>query len=334
MNNEVKLSVIVPVYNVAPYLRDCLESLVSQGFSEGEYEVIVVDDGSTDNSLEIIQEYADKHSCIKCIHQENAGVSAARNTALDHATGEYVTFVDGDDFVITGALRKMCDEARRSNADTLVYDFVKVDENAHFKNVQDDGIIRFTNNQTGIAKSTAIVWNSFYKRNILLQNGLRFPEGMKYAEDTFFSAVVSMFVDPDKQVFCNCVAYCYRQRQLSAMHSKGEQHHVKHMKDMMNSIDAWSAFLEKYPELADYKKENIRRRKYLLSAAACLDALRCTEIDPYAIKEALEMREVYPYPRMKHFLKDPRNPANIIKYFLNSPVIFFFFSKTGLLRGK
>ena len=167
MKNKVMLSVIVPVYNVAPYLRDCLDSLLAQGFSEGEYEVIVVDDGSTDSSLEIIQKYARENSCIHCIHQSNAGVSAARNTGLDKATGEYVAFIDGDDFLAAGVLKLFCDEAKKRTADMLVYGFAKVHEDAHFCDKKHVVDLTYTNNVSGVAVSTATACRSLYKRDFI-----------------------------------------------------------------------------------------------------------------------------------------------------------------------
>ena len=88
-------SIVIPVYNVAPYLRECLDSALAQTFSD--WEAICVDDGSTDGSGEILDEYAAKDGRFKVIHQKNAGVSAARNFGIDAAVGEYVTFLDGDD---------------------------------------------------------------------------------------------------------------------------------------------------------------------------------------------------------------------------------------------
>ena len=98
-------SIIIPVYNVAPYLRECLDSVLAQTF--GDWEAICVDDGSTDGSGAILDEYAAKDSRFKVIHQTNAGVSAARNAALELMRGEYFTFLDGDDSLLSDALMKL-----------------------------------------------------------------------------------------------------------------------------------------------------------------------------------------------------------------------------------
>lgn len=127
-----KLSFIVPVYNVAPYLRKCVESLIKQDFSD--YEIILVDDGSTDNSPQICDEYVrafeigDCKLEIKCIHQKNGGLSAARNAGLKEAKGEYVCFVDSDDYWQPNVLGELMAQIERDNLDVLRFNYQNVNE--------------------------------------------------------------------------------------------------------------------------------------------------------------------------------------------------------------
>ena len=95
----MKLSIIVPVYNAEKYLHRCVDSLLAQDLNSEEYEIILVDDGSTDDSPKICDEYSEKYSQIKTIHKVNGGVSSARNVALDVTKGEYICFVDSDDWI-------------------------------------------------------------------------------------------------------------------------------------------------------------------------------------------------------------------------------------------
>ena len=97
MNNNISISIVVPVYNVEKYLRQCLDSIINQTFKD--FECICVNDGSTDKSLSILQEYANKDNRIKIIPQKNIGLAGARNTALSVASGKYVLFVDSDDYI-------------------------------------------------------------------------------------------------------------------------------------------------------------------------------------------------------------------------------------------
>ncbi|MBR3628081.1 MAG: glycosyltransferase family 2 protein [Elusimicrobia bacterium] len=113
-----KISVIVPTYNVEKYLSQCLDSILNQTFKD--FECICINDGSTDNSLSILQKYASKDNRIKIINQENKGLSGARNAALKIVTGKYITFVDSDDFVSSDYLEKLINLAEKENSD-IVY---------------------------------------------------------------------------------------------------------------------------------------------------------------------------------------------------------------------
>lgn len=333
MSTKILLSVIVPVYNVATYLNDCLDSLLDQGFAEDEYEIICVDDGSTDSSLLIIQEYAQKNSCIKCIHQENAGVSAARNKGLDIASGAYVAFVDGDDCMVSNALKILCDEAMKRDSDTMQYGYSPVEEELSYC-PKGDFKFEFARNLTGVAKSTANVCSSLVKREIIEKNGIRFPNGIKYGEDTFFAGLVSMFVNADKQFFCSAPVYCYRQRKGSAMHTNGNEKHVKHMDDMLRMIDEYSVFYAKNLDLNDKRKRNVKMRLYLCSAAALFDALRVEGINEYDVRNELIRKEAYPYPFIPYIVRRKINLSNIIMLLLKYRVVFFVLAKTKVLKGR
>lgn len=115
-----KFSIIIPVYNVAPYLRECLDSVLAQTYTN--WEAICVDDGSTDGSVAILDEYAKKDARFCAIHQTNAGVSAARNRALEEATGDWILFADGDDLLKTGWAELISDEiAAHPEADMISF---------------------------------------------------------------------------------------------------------------------------------------------------------------------------------------------------------------------
>ena len=115
----VKVSVIIPVYNVEPYLKQCMDSVVGQTLKD--IEIICVDDGSTDNSLDILREYAAEDSRIQIIEQKNAGAGAARNNGMRYATGKYLSFLDSDDFFEPRMLEKAYDLAEKDQADFVAY---------------------------------------------------------------------------------------------------------------------------------------------------------------------------------------------------------------------
>lgn len=123
------LSIIIPVYNVSRYLSKCLDSILNQDIAYKDYEIIVVNDGSTDNSGEIAQEYANKYSNIRLISQDNQGLSGARNTGISVARGEYIQFVDSDDFLEPNMLGKLLNRVQRDKLDVLRFNYQNVNEN-------------------------------------------------------------------------------------------------------------------------------------------------------------------------------------------------------------
>lgn len=125
----LKLSIIVPVYNVEKYISKCLESLIRQDIELDEYEIIVINDGSTDNSLEIALEYEFKYKNIKVISQTNQGLGAARNTGMLNANGQYIMFVDSDDYLKKNSLQKILYISTDKNLDVLRFNYNEVDEN-------------------------------------------------------------------------------------------------------------------------------------------------------------------------------------------------------------
>lgn len=127
--SKIILSIIVPVYNVSKYLAKCLDSLLCQDLKSEEYEIIVVNDGSTDNSGEIAKQYEDKNSNIKVVRQENQGLSGARNTGIELAQGKYIQFVDSDDYLEPNVLRILVDKMESDNLDVLRFNYQNVNEN-------------------------------------------------------------------------------------------------------------------------------------------------------------------------------------------------------------
>lgn len=124
----MKLSIIVPIYNVEPYLRKCVDSLLAQDLSSSEYEIILVDDGSMDISGDIADEYAERHANIRVIHQQNGGLSAARNTGIEAAQGNYIQFVDSDDYLEPNVLSGLVKKMERDELDVLRFNYQNVNE--------------------------------------------------------------------------------------------------------------------------------------------------------------------------------------------------------------
>ena len=176
----VKVSVIVPVYNVELYLEKCLDTLVNQTLKD--IEIIVVNDGSPDNSQKIIDKFAKKYKVIKAYKKENGGLSDARNFGIKKAIGEYVAFVDSDDYVSLDMYEKMYEKAKSGNFDMVVCDlnYIYPDKEVRaYSNVKD--------NTTDIKKTMINIypsaWNKLFKRKLL--NNIEFKKGVWFEDVEF-----------------------------------------------------------------------------------------------------------------------------------------------------
>lgn len=210
------ISVIIPVYNVAAYLPGCIASVLTQDYSA--LEVILIDDGSTDESGRICDEYAQKDSRIKVIHQPNCGAAAAKNAGLQAANGEYLSFVDSDDFLEPGANTHMVQLLRENEADVVqcAYRDVFKDHTAeHYlsqqKNVLSaaDYLALFTKDWT-----CALLWNKLYKRSLF--DGIFFETGHKIDDEYFTYRGI---MNAGKIVQDDRIVYNYRKRASSVMFS-------------------------------------------------------------------------------------------------------------------
>ena len=213
------LSVIVPVYNVEPYLAECVDSLLGQTLSD--MEIILVDDGSKDRSGEICDRYAaERPDKIRCLHTQNGGQGRARNLALPLAQGEYVGFVDSDDWVKPDMYKKLLDRAEATGADIVVCDFLE-----HCA----DGAERvlpasFQDHPLSSAGSSC---NKIFRRALIGE--LRFPEGLWY-EDFYFSAI--MLLRSERTEYLREALYVYRRGQESTMHNNNAAKNLDMLKIM------------------------------------------------------------------------------------------------------
>lgn len=199
MVTSLMLSVVVPCYNVELYLDRCLASLRDQDMGPDEYEIIVVDDGSTDGTLRLAREHAASDPRVVVHHQENLGLSAARNAGLDRAMGDYVYFVDGDDYVASGVLRSVVESMREHSLDLA---------EIRWRRVQPDEVVISERSMTGAVRVTSInsgidhlvdhldypssVWSFLIDRPFLETTGCRFDVGRLFEDQAFVAEVLSM----------------------------------------------------------------------------------------------------------------------------------------------
>lgn len=199
-NCDILLSVIVPVYNCEKYLDECLSSLTRQGLNDKEYEVLIVNDGSTDKSAEIALSYCEKYHNFHLLNQKNQGVSAARNKGLDSACGKYIAFVDSDDYL----------------TDNLYLSVVSLVEKKNFKcfyfgaTSNKDGLESFNGEyyvQQKAYSCKMAVWRYLFLNEIIQRYNLIFSVGVKFEEDFLFNYKYILLSDSDVAATAQCLYY-------------------------------------------------------------------------------------------------------------------------------
>ena len=183
----MKVSVIIPVYNVEQYLERCLDSVVNQTLKD--IEIICVNDGSTDGSLQILEKYAKNDARIKILTRKNGGLAAARNTGLEHASGEYIGFIDSDDWIDLDYYEKLYNTAKKYDSDIAYADFIRKGKNKHKIRMHINEEIVSTDIRSKIDNcknlTLGCVWNKIYRKELIFNNDLSFPEGHVYEDGVF-----------------------------------------------------------------------------------------------------------------------------------------------------
>ena len=186
------ISIIIPVYNVEKYIRPCLESVFRQNLEESIFEVIIVNDGTQDRSMEIIQDIINQHPNISVINQENLSLSVARNNGMAKAKGEYILMPDSDDLLIDNSLSLLLEEAVKSKADLVVADFLEMSDQEINDNKAITQIELHVEEKSGerlfledLNPRQCYVWRTLFRREFLLENHLQFVPGIRYQDVPF-----------------------------------------------------------------------------------------------------------------------------------------------------
>ena len=208
------LSIIVPIYDVEKYVRTCIESIYKQGLDEKTFEVILVNDGTTDNSMEVIADIINQHSNIVIINQENQGLSVARNNGIAIAKGEYILMTDSDDFLIEYSLKPLLDIALKSDTDLVVADFLKMtsEEIDNYKGIVQQKMI--ATEKTGwqmlledLGPYESYVWRNLYRRSFIIDNQLEFIPGIRFQDMPF---TYEVYLKADRCIRTSRTLYIYR----------------------------------------------------------------------------------------------------------------------------
>lgn len=248
-----KVTIIIPVYNVEKYIRQCLNSVVSQTYKN--LEIILIDDESPDLCPEICEEYADKDKRITVFHQKNGGAANARNYGLEKATGDYICFVDSDDYVKPKYVEILLQMAKENVADIAACSYVSIypDTEEHQSLIVDreytdrEYLTEFTRNWT-----CGLIWNKIFSKNVI--KDIRFSEGHRI-DDEFFTYKVVM--NSKKIITSRNELYAYRMRASGVMLSEN-QAKEKMIQDRMEYLtERYDLVTERYPELKKIYLENL-----------------------------------------------------------------------------
>lgn len=248
--NKSLVSVIIPVYNIEKYIDACIQSIINQTYKN--IEVIIVDDGSTDNSGKLVDIWEAEDKRIKVIHKENKGLSAARNTAMKACTGEYLIFVDGDDMIASDMIETMLKALKRNDTDCVFcqYEIINANEKEFhsIKEVDDDqGFIVDTEEAQlrllNHIDTVSVIWNGFYKTELI--KDLMFEVGKKN-EDVMWRYLA---VDKCKTIgYISDRLYGYRMREDSLMHQKFS---LKDFDNLEGTVKRADYIMNRYDDLRD-----------------------------------------------------------------------------------
>ena len=189
----IQLSIIVPVFNVEKYIRLCIETIYRQKLDEERFEVIIINDGTMDKSMEVIEDIIEEHNNIVVINQENLSLSVARNNGIAAAKGKYILMIDSDDLLIENSLSRLLDLALEEEVDLLVADFLEMNNEIitssssyvhqnRFEFKRKTGIQLFLED---LNPNQCFVWRTLYKRSFILENNLKFVPGIRYQDVPF-----------------------------------------------------------------------------------------------------------------------------------------------------
>lgn len=213
--NKIKISVIIPIYNREKYITQCIKSIMKQSFKN--IEIICVNDGSTDSSLKILEELQKKDKRIVIIDKKNSGVCSARNIGLEKAKGNYILFVDGDDWIEPTCIEECYNKVTKFNLDMVSFGFIKkYTDNS--KNEITMDLVEFKENDIISGKeyfknllnfkASVVVWNKLLKKEIILKNNIKFLEKITVTEDVLFLANLTKYLNKIGKI--DKVFYNYR----------------------------------------------------------------------------------------------------------------------------
>lgn len=262
------VSIIVPVYNAEATIRRCVDSILDQKYSD--FELLLVDDGSTDASGAICDAYAARDGRVRVFHQENSGVSAARNWALDHASGDYLQFLDSDDWIIPDATGLLVRAAQEHGCDMVISDFYRVvgEKVAHKGDIGDEGVLGREQYAAHMMENPAdfyygVLWNKLYRRAIVEEHHLRMDQDIRWCEDFMFNLEYIRYASA---FYALQVPIYYYVKTKGSLAAQG-MHLTKVIRMKLMVFECYQQFYKDVLDEAEYEKCRLKVYRFLIEAA-------------------------------------------------------------------
>ena len=262
------VSIIVPIYNAEQYLRRCVDSILNQEYTD--FELLLVNDGSTDASGDICEEYGDRDSRVIVIQKENTGVSDSRNRALDRARGKYLQFLDSDDWITPDATRLFVRAAEEYGCDMVISDFYRVvGERLSTKgDIEEEGVLTREEFAAHMMENPAdfyygVLWNKLYRRNIVEKHNLRMDTDINWCEDFMFNLEYIRYA---KVFYALHAPIYYYVKRKGSLASQGINI-SKTVKMKLNVFEYYNNFYKHVLEEEDYEKNRLQVYRFFIDAA-------------------------------------------------------------------
>lgn len=313
--NSVKISVVIAIYNIENYIRECIQSVVNQNFHD--YEIILVDDGSKDSSGKICDEFASIYNNIFVFHKENGGLSDARNFGLKKAKGEYVLFVDGDDFISEEACCELYIEAINANADIVIGKAHLTNPSSSMERFEKIVTDNFSMHKVYNSKDYLLkclengalrveAWRSLYRREFLIENNLFFKFGITHEDEEFTPRVLLL---AKKIVLTDFEFYNYNnERQGSLMNSKN-------LKKAYDKMAIYDELLEIYKNVEPKKLRRLLEDDISWKYMDCCKVYELNKLKDFKIKRLLPLKCAFHFKRRIKAVVFAISPNLYNKYF-------------------
>ena len=262
------VSIIVPVYNAEQYLRRCVDSILNQEYTD--FELFLVNDGSTDSSGDICEEYGDKDHRVIVIQKENTGVSDSRNRALDRARGKYLQFLDSDDWITPDATRLFVRAAEEYGCDMVISDFYRVvgERLSPKGDIEEEGVLTREEFAAHMMENPAdfyygVLWNKLYRRDIVEEHNLRMDTDISWCEDFMFNLEYIRYA---KVFYALHAPIYYYVKRKGSLASQGINI-SKTVKMKLNVFEYYNNFYKHVLEEEDYEKNRLQVYRFFIDAA-------------------------------------------------------------------